>query len=160
MTIDPVILALFVEGAKAAGPLIAQYIAGLAEDHREAVLEALERDTKALDAVPSTAEALASIAAMYERHRTRVQAHEQAHANAIMERMRVAPTTELALRNLAASHALSSEERVEVGIAHRLVRAALDGRLAITPGPLDPPTLPGATPLPLALFGEPNHSED
>ncbi|MBK8260195.1 MAG: hypothetical protein IPK80_02525 [Nannocystis sp.] len=47
------ILTLFVEGAKAAGPLIAQYIAGLAEDHREAVLEALERDTKALDAVPS-----------------------------------------------------------------------------------------------------------
>jgi hypothetical protein len=160
MTIDPTIITILVEAAKAAGPLLAGFLEALTDDHREAVLDALERDTKALDAVPSTAEALASIAAMYERHRARVQAHEQGHANAIMERMRIAPTTELALRNLAASHTLSSEERVEVGIAHRLVRAALDGRLAITPGPLDPPTLPGAAPLPLALSGEPNHSED
>ncbi len=161
MSIDPAIVTVLLEAAKAAGPtLIGAFLDALGPSAREAVLEALERDTKALDAVPSTADALASIAAMYERHRTRVQAHEQAHANAIMERMRVAPTTELALRNLAASHTLSSEERVEVGIAHRLVRAALDGRLAITPGPLDPPTLPGATPLPLALFGEPAHEED
>lgn len=154
--IDPTVIEILAAAARAAGPLLERVVGALTEDHREAVLEALARDREALDAPDVLARVEAAIAAA----RTRVQAHEQAHANVIMERMRVAPTTELALRNLAASHALSSEERVEVGIAHRLVRAALDGRLAITPGPLDPPTLPGATPLPLALFGEPNHSED
>ena len=154
--IDPTVIEILAAAARAAGPLLEHVVGALTEDHREAVLEALARDREALDAPDVLARVEAAIAAA----RARVQAREQAHANAIMERMRVAPTTELALRNLAASHALSSEERVEVGIAHRLVRAALDGRLAITPGPLDPPTLPGAAPLPLALFGEPNHSED
>lgn len=155
--IDPTVIEILAAAARAAGPLLEHVVGALTEDHREAVLEALARNREALDAAPDV---LARVEAAIAAARTRVQAHEQAHANAIMERMRVAPTTELALRNLAASHTLSSEERVEVGIAHRLVRAALDGRLAITPGPLDPPTLPGATPLPLALFGEPNHSED
>lgn len=133
----------------------------LSDDGKKAVREAMERNREALDAAPDVlARVEAAIAAARTRVQAHEQAHEQAHANAIMERMRVAPTTELALRNLAQSHALSSEERVEVGIAHRLVRAALDGRLAITPGPLDPPTLPGAAPLPLALFGEPAHEED
>lgn len=154
--IDPTVIEILAAAARAAGPLLEHVVGALTEDHREAVLEALARDREALDAPDVLARVDGAIAAA----RTRVQAHEQAHANAIMERMRVAPTTELALRNLAASHTLSSEERVEVGIAHRLVRAALDGRLAITPGPLDPPTLPGAAPLPLALFGEPAHEED
>ena len=153
--IDPTVIEILAAAARAAGPLLEHVVGALTEDHREAVLEALARDREALDAPDVLARVEAAIAAA----RARVQAHEQAHANAIMERMRVAPTTELALRNLAASHTLSSEERVEVGIAHRLVRAALDGRLAITPGPLDPPTLPSAAP-PLALFVEPDHSED
>ena len=150
--IDPGLIELLVGVARAAGPLLGELLSSLSEDAREAVIVALERDRAALDAAPST---VATIAEAVERHRRRVLAAEQARASTLAERYRVAPTTALALRNLADSNTLGVEERHEARIAERLVRAVLDGELV----PALPRVLDAPVP-PMGLFVEPDHEDD
>lgn len=134
--IDPAIIAVLVDVARAAGPLLASFLDALRDDHREAVLEALERDATALDALPSTA---AVIADMRARHRDRVRAHQQARAETVRGRYGLGDTARLALAR--AMQGAEGVETADLAAVTRLVDAGLRGELVpVLPRVLDAPT--------------------
>lgn len=136
--IDPAVITVLVDVARAAGPLLAGFLSALTDDHREAVLEALERDATALDALPSTA---AVVADMRARHRDRVRAHQQARAETVRSRYGLGDTARLALAR--AMQGADGVETADLAAVTRLVDAGLRGELVpILPRVLDAP--PGA----------------
>lgn len=145
--IDPAVIAVLVDVARAAGPLLAGFLSALTDDHREAVLEALERDATALDALPSTA---AVVADMRARHRDRVRAHQQARAETVRGRYGLGDTARLALAR--AMQGAEGVETADLAAVTRLVDAGLRGELV--------PVLPRVLDAPVVAWSEPRSQED
>lgn len=147
--IDPTIKEILANAGKAAGPLLGELLSLLTEDGESVVLEALDRDRDALDAVPSTRDAIAEMRA---RHLARVQAHEQARGQHIRDAYRVAETTQGFLERASRSETYNPTERQELRAAASLVKAALDGEIVSA--------LPRVLDVPRGAWSEPGHGED